>query len=199
MVKKLKNELKHMLANNIKGYILIVCVFFAGMTLSYVLNITSGLESEIKLYINDFLASVKNYSADSNATFLSAMSGYLKGILLLMLMSLSVLGSVGTLAYVFIKGFSYGIVLTSMLSVMESKAILLFLCLILPHCLILAPCFLAYSLFCMKNAYSVSKGVKDIKMRIIMPVIYGIFSLAVLSAAALVQAYLEPLLTRVVI
>ena len=199
MVKKLKNEIKQILINNLKGYILIIGVFLAGMALSYILNVSSGLESEIKLYIDDFLSAVKNYNADSDTTFSAAITGYIKVACVLFLMSLSVVGSVGTLVYVFIKGFSYGIVIFSVISIMGLKAVLMFLCLIVPHALVLIPCFLAYSLYCMKNAYSVSKGVKDIKARIVMPLIYGVFCVAFSGVAALIQAYLEPLLTRAII
>lgn len=198
MVKKLKSELKQIISDNTKGYILIVGVFIAGMVLSYILNVTSGLESEIKLYIGDFISGVKNYNMDSDTTFSLAMTGYIKGICILFLMSLSLLGSVGTLVFIFVKGFSFGIVIISIFNIMGYRAILLFLCLILPHTIILAPCFLAYSLFCMKNAYSVSKGVKDVKARVTMPIIYGILSVAFLSVASLIQAYLEPLLIRMI-
>lgn len=199
MVKRLKSELKQIIINNLKGYILIFCVFIAGAVLSYVINISSGIEGEIRLYINDFVSAVKNYSTDSDATFSTAMLGYVNAIVILFLMSLSVVGSVGTLAFVFVKGFSYGIVLISMFSVMETKAVLLFLCLILPHALVMIPCFLVYSLFCLKNAYMLTKGAKDIKSHIIKPVVYGVFCLCFLSVSALIQAYLEPLLTRVII
>ncbi len=199
MVKRLKSDLKQIIIDNLKGYILILCVFIAGAVLSYVINVSSGIESEIGLYINDFMSAVKNYGTDSDATFSAAMLGYINGIVILFLMSLSVAGSLGTLIFVFVKGFSYGIVLVSMFSVMETKAILLFFCLILPHALVMMPCFLAYSLFCLKNAYMLTKGAKDIKSYIIKPIIYGGFSLCFLSVSALIQAYVEPLLTRIII
>jgi len=199
MVKRLKDEIKQIIINNIKGYILIIAVFFAGMVLSYILNISSGLEGEIKLYIDDFLSAVKNYNADSETTFKTAMTGYIKVSCVLLLMSLSVIGSIGTLAYVFIKGFSYGIVIFSIIAIMEKKSVLMFLCLIVPHSMVLFPCFLAYSLFCMKNAYLVSKGIKDVKARIVMPLVYGVFCVSISGVAALMQAYVEPLLTRVFI
>ena len=198
MVKKLKSELKQIILDNTKGYILVLGVFIAGMALSYILNVTSGLESEIKLYINDFISGVKNYNTDSDTTFSLAMMGYIKGICILLLMSLSLLGSAGTLVFIFIKGFSFGIVIISMFNILGYKAALLFLCLILPHSIILVPCFLTYSLFCMKNAYSVCKGVKDLKTRVIMPILYGILSVAFLSIASLIQAYVEPLLIRMI-
>lgn len=199
MVKRLKSDLRQIIINNLKGYILILCVFVAGVLLSYVINVSSGIESEIRLYVNDFVSAVKNYSTDSDATFSTAMLGYVNEIVILFLMSLSVVGSVGTIVFVFVKGFSYGIVFISMFSVMETKGILLFLCLILPHALVMMPCFLAYSLFCLKNAHTLSKGAKDIKMNIIKPVFYGFFCLCFSSISALIQAYVEPLLTRVII
>lgn len=199
MVKRLKSDLKQIIINDLKGYILILCVFIAGAALSYVINVSSGIEGEIRLYINDFVSAVKNYSTDSDATFSTAMLSYVNGIVILFLMSLSVVGSIGILIFVFVKGFSYGIVLISMFSVMETKAILLFFCLILPHALVMIPCFLVYSLFCFKNAYMLTKGPKDIKSYIIKPIVYGGFCFSFLSVSALIQAYVEPLLTRVVI
>lgn len=198
MVKKIKSELKKVISENLKGYILISGFFIAGMVLSYILNVTSGLESEIKLYISDFISGVKNYNTDSDTTFSLAIMGYIKGICILFLMSLSLLGSVGTIVFVFVKGFSFGIVIISLFTIMGYKAFLLFLCLMLPHWIVLAPCFLTYSLFCMKNAYSVSKGVKDLKLRVAMPILYGILSIAFSSVAALIQAYIEPLLIRMI-
>ena len=199
MIRRLKSEIKQAVISNLKGYILICGVFLAGVILSYILNISSGLESEIKLYIDDFISAVKNCNADSNKTFSLAMLDYIKVSCVLFFMSLSVLGSVGTLIYVFIKGFSYGIVIISLFSILETRAVLFFLCLILPHSLVLAPCFSTYSLHCMKNAYSVSNGVKDIKARVVMPLIYGFFCVAFSSVAALIQAYIEPILTRIII
>ena len=194
-----KAEILDVLKRNLKGYILICGAFVAGVALSYILNISSGSEGEIKLYIEDFLSAVKNYSADSDKTFSIAFLGYIKVSCILFLMSLSVVGSFGTLLYVFIKGFSYGIVIISSLYIMGAKALLLFLCLILPHSLVLIPNFLAYSCYCMKNAYSVSKGIKDIKAHIFMPLLYGVLCVAISSVAALIQAYFEPVLTRILI
>ncbi len=199
MIEKLKHEIKQVLSNNIKGYILIFAVFFAGVALSYILNVSSGLEGEIKLYIDDFFMAIKNYTVDSEKTFSIAILGYLKAVCLLFFLSLSVIGSPGALFYVFFKGFSYGIVFVSSFYVLGPKAFLLLFCLVLPHASILVPCFTAYSLYCVKNAYSFSKGTKNIKARAIMSFVYGICCLALSSVAALIQAYVEPLLARAII
>ena len=199
MIKKLKNELNHIIISNLKGYLLVLGVFLSGVALSYMINISSGAEGEIKHYIDDFVLSVKNYSTDSESTFSTAMISYIKGVGILLCMSLSVAGSVGALIYVFVKGFSYGIVFGTMFGVMSIDALKLLLCLFLPHSIVMIPCFLMYSLFCIKNAYLISKGVKDIKSRIVMPIVYALIATSVLSVSALIQAYFEPLLTRIII
>ena len=185
--------------DNLKGYILILATFLAGVALSGVLNISSGSEEEIRLYLNDFISNVKNYSTDSSKTFNIAMNGYIKYICILFFMSLSVIGSIGTLVYIFIKGFSYGIVFISVANTMGTKSLLLFLCAIFPHSVILAPCFLAYSLFCVKKSYSVSKGIRDLKSGVLVPFLYGVLCILISGTAAIIQAYLEPILMRAMV
>lgn len=199
MRKKLKDELSYLIKNNLRGYILIIGVFLSGFMLSYALKSSVGAEEEIKHYIEDFLTSVRNYSTDFNTTFRLAMLGYVESLVILYFLSLSVLGSAGTLVFVFLKGFSYGIVLISSFAVVGNSAIGLFFCLILPHVIISLPCFLGYSHHCFMNAYSVLKGVKDFKKRVLMPLVLGVVSLGFLSVAALIQAYFEPILTRAIL
>ena len=199
MAENLKILIAKNIKDNLKGYILILGMFIAGVALSGVLNISSGSEEEIRLYLNDFISNVKNYSTDSAKTFNIAISGYIKYICILFFMSLSVIGSVGTLAYVFIKGFSYGIVFISVANTMGAKSLVLFLCTIFPHSIILVPCFLMYSLFCVKNSYYVLKGIKDIKSGVLVPFLYGILCIFISGTAALIQAYLEPILMRAIV
>ena len=199
MIENLKKAILQTVIENIKGYILIAGVFLAGMALSYILNISSGAEEEIKLYLEDFVSTVKNHSTDSLKTFSIAMSGYVKLIFLFFLMALSAIGSVGVVGYIFIKGFSYGVVFTSVFSMMGAKAILLFFCLMFPHILVLIPSFGTYSLFCLKSSLSVSKGIKNLKQSIIMSLFYGVICVMFSGVASLIQAYLEPILIRVII
>ena len=197
MTEKLKRILIETVKTNARGYILICAIFAAGVVLSCFLNISVGSEAEIKLYINDFVSNVKKYSTDSFETFSIAMSGNVKLSVVLFLLSLSVIGSLGIPALVFMKGFSYGAVFVSLHNMMGAKSILFFACSILPHILISAPCFCAYSLHCIKNAYSVSKGARELKSVIVSPLVFGILSVLFLNISALIQAYFEPILIRI--
>ena len=90
MIDKLKKELLKLMQMNLKGYLLIASVFFAGVILSAILNISSGSEEEIKLYISDFISNVKNYTTDSRKTFSIAFFGYVKFIIFAFLYGLTV-------------------------------------------------------------------------------------------------------------
>lgn len=199
MIEYIKTRIAKNINENLKGYILILAAFFAGAVLSGILNISSGAEEEIRLYLNDFISNVKNYSTDSTKTFTIAMSGYIKFICILFFLSISVIGSAGTLIYVFVKGFSYGVVLISVVNIMGHKAFAFFMCLILPHSLITAPIFIMYSLFCVRNSYSVLKGISDFKSGVFLPLVYGVVCVLISGTAALVQAYLEPILMRMIV
>lgn len=198
MLKSLKYEIKRFLQENIKGYILISAVFLSGIALSYILNASYGSEEEIRIYLEDFLSSVKNYSIVPDKVFSTALIGYIKEIVILFLLSLSVVGTPGVLVVIFLKGISYGVVMIVTTKILGAKSVLLFMALIIPHAILLVPCFLLYSSHCIKNAYQILIGTKDIKSRILAPLLYGGATVAVASVASLIQAYFEPLLVRAV-
>ena len=116
MIDKLKKEIKIILSENIKGYILIVAVFISGAILSVVLNYSVD-NTEMNLYVNDFITNVKNYSTDSIKTFKNSLTGYFKFGTFLFLMSLCAVGYIGILGSVFIKGFFYGTVIDALFKI----------------------------------------------------------------------------------
>ncbi len=194
----LKRVIVETIKENVKGYILIIGVFFAGIALSYILNISSSTEEEIRLYLSDFITTVKDYTIDSTKTFNIAIGSYLKLYLFLFLMAVSSIGTVGVLCFIFVKGFSYGVVISSAFAAMGGKAMLLFFCVIFPHILILFPFIITYSLFCLKNSYGILKGFKNMRNNVFLPFIYACICIAFSGIAALIQAYLEPILIRLI-
>lgn len=196
MIDKLKKTLLRTVQINAKGYILVGGIFLAGVILSAILNISSGSEEEIKLYINDFISNVKSYSTNSAETFRIAMSGYIRFAIFAFLMSVTVIGNIGLLMYVLIKGFSYGAVFTALSNTTGSDSILFFLSAILPHILIAAPCCICYLFYCAKKSYSIFRGTKDIKQNVLFPLLYGGVCVLLLSVSALIQAYIEPIFIR---
>lgn len=197
MIDKLKKEIKIILSENIKGYILIIAVFISGVILSVILG-SSDDNTEINLYLNDFISNVKNYSTDSVRTFKNSLLGYFKFGAFLFFMSICAVGYIGILGTVFIKGFFYGTVLDALFKISFSKGSVVFFSCVFPHNIIAMPCCVIYSLACIKNAQGLSKGTKNIKSIIIKPLLSGILYCLVISTGALVQAYIEPMLIRMI-
>ncbi len=198
MIDKLKKEIINNIKINARGYILIIGVFVAGLILSVIVNISSGSEEEIRLYVNDFIENVKNYSTDSGETFNIAFTGYIKLIAFSLLMSLTMFGFVGIYIYVFIKGFSYGSVFVALTGMGSSMGCLFFLTAIFPHILVSAPCCIYYLLHCIKKSHQIPKGMRNTASTTISSLLYGCLCMVFLSVGALVQSYLEPLLIRII-
>lgn len=197
VIDKLKKEVKIFLNENIKCYILIFAVFISGVALSFVLGYPEN-NAEINLYVNDFISNVKNYSTDSVTTFKNSMMGYFKFGLFLFFMSICTFGYVGILGIIFVKGFLYGTLLGALFKISFSKGILIFLTCVIPHNLMAMPCCVIYSLVCIKNAATISKGTKNIKSTILKPLLSGGLYCLAISTGALVQAYFEPMLIRMI-
>lgn len=198
MIEKLKENVKNILKDNFKGYTLIVLIFVFGAILAKIINPFENDNMEMSIYFDDFVSNVKNYGMDSFETFKNSIRGYSKFVIITFLMSMCIWGYVGILTLVFIKGFSYGIVFSTLFELSQMKGIAFFVCAVLPHTLIVFPCCVAYLLFCIKNSAKISKGTKDVKITLIQPLVFGLVSLFVLSGGALIQAYVEPFLIRVI-
>ena len=198
MNNQIKMRIRELLHDNIKGYILIGATFIAGAILSSVLNITTGSEEEIKMYISDFISNVKKFSVDSQKTFRLSIVGNVKLIAIFFLMSTSVLGGIGLLAYTFIKGFSYGAVLGALIDAFDIKTSIFVICAIIPHLLICVPCVASYLLFCFKKSYTIETGFININSTLLKSFIYAILCVAILCAASFVQAYIEPVFLRMI-
>lgn len=198
MIDKLKKEIINNIKINARGYILIIGVFVAGLILSVIVNISSGSEEEIRLYVNDFIENVKNYSTDSGETFNIAFTGYVKLIAFSLLMSLTMFGFVGIYIYVFIKGFSYGSVFVALMGMSTYKGYSFFIAAIFPHILVSAPCCIYYLLHCIKKSHQIPKGMRNTASTTISSLLYGCLCMVFLSVGALVQSYLEPLLIRII-
>ena len=196
--KQIRTYIYEIVSENIKGYILLIAVFFAGMILSSILSITSGSEEEIKIYIADFISNVKNYGVDPQKTFQLSMRDNIKQIVIFFLMSTSVLGSIGILMCTFVKGFSFGAIFGALTGTLGIKMALLLLCVVSLHLIVSVPCFASYSLLCLKNSYIPKIGLKNISANLLRMFLCGILCIVILCVSSFVQAYLEPFLLRMI-
>lgn len=194
MIKAFKVYIRRNIEENSKAYILLLIAFVAGFVLAAVLQGDKMAEEEIRLYIQSFFSGMAQDGTSGGRTFSLSMLSYLRYAVILFISSVTVIGAPVVPLLVGIQGFSFGTVVCSTVSVFGAKAYLLFLCAILPHILISAPCSLAYSCRCMKNAYDLFLGDRNMKKNLLLPLLSGTVFLLSISLAALVQSFIEPLL-----
>lgn len=194
MIKTLKAHIRKHIEDNSKAYILLLIAFAAGFALACLLQRDKMAEEEIKLYIQNFFSGIAQAGTSGGRTFSLAMLAYLRYAVILLVSSVAVIGAPVVLILIGFQGFAFGTVICSTVSVFGAKAYLLLLCALLPHILISAPCSLVFSFRCMKNAYDLFLGDRNIKTNLLLPLLYGALFLLCISLAALVQAFVEPFL-----
>ena len=197
MIKFIKNKLNEIVKSNLKGYILLMLIFISGFTLSVFIekNIT---EEEIRLYFTDFFNDVNSYGTDGIKTFNASITGYIKIAFFMLLSSLTVIGAPVIIIYTLIQGISLGTVIICLFKTFGIKAFLIVLGAVIPHSVIYVPCYLIYSFFCLKNSFRFLQKKNDIKSAVIVPFIYSVSFVSVISIASLIQGYIEPLFIKLI-
>lgn len=194
LIKELKAIIKNTIEENLKIYILLGVVCLLGIIVAIMAHTKPVAEEEIRIYITEFMGDLEHAGTDGMKSFYYAMLAHIRFVVVMLLSSLTIVGVPIVLIYILCIGFSYGTVLSSLFAVFSGKALLFFLCAMLPHLLISLPCCMAYSCYCMKSAYFLFLGKRNFKKNCVSPFLTGIFFLLVMSVAAMVQAYVEPIL-----
>ncbi len=181
-----------------KLHICIMASFLIGGVCAAVFTFTMPVLSceELLLYLDDFFQNMHQKGADSVALFKASLFMSFKNFGLLLLFSLMVIGAPFIVAFTAVRSFMHCFTLFFLFRLYGIRAALFILAGMLPHYLLIIPCYWFLSVTCLKFTASLFKGRGDFKTclsgycaRVIV-----LFILAVL--AALLQAYVEPLLIR---
>lgn len=198
MIKKLKKQIVMLAANNLKGYVLLSMIFAFGVFFAFVFGTKTVGEEEIKLYFTDFVSNVTNAGTDAIQTFHLSMTNYVRFAAVMFLSSVTIIGAPVVLLYTLVKGFSFGTVICCLFKAFGAKAFLIVLCAVLLHVLVAAPCCMVYAFHCVKGSCALSAGNAHWKKNLMIPFGFGLLFLCVVSIAAFIQAYIEPLFIRLI-
>ena len=197
LINQIKTKLKILIEENLKGYILLSVVFIAGAALASLQNFQTT-EEEIRLYLKDFMQNVISSGTNLSGTFNVSYIGYVKIFALMLLASLTVIGAPVVLIYTLFEGFSFGTVISCLLKTYGVKGVLIFLCSMLPHLIFAVPVCLGYSAYAMKHSVKLITHKNDLRSNILNPILMCVLFLCIISIAALVQGYIEPILIKLI-
>jgi len=199
LIKKIKSYIAVLIENNLKGYILLSAIFVAGVVLAIIFGAKTVGEEEIRLYFSDYIQSVKNSGTEPISTFNLSMKGYIEFALVMFVSAVTVIGVPLSLIYIFIRGYSFGTVICCLFKAFSARAILIILCAVIPHYIIAMPLCMAFGMYSVKKTAGLLSGGISVKRNLLIPFLISVCFLCSVSIAALVQAYLEPLLIKLIL
>lgn|GEM_PF-1684508 len=184
-----------------KGYYICIFVaFFLGVILAGVSVVTmpEATSKELLLYLNDFFQNIRENGADSTVLFKAGLMQNVRSFVFLFLSSVMVIGGPFIVAFAVLRGFMHGFTLIFMFRLYGIRTTLFFLLGMLPHELILFPAYLFLCVLCLKFSLSLSRGKQHLKAGLaqIAGKFLGLFALTFM--AALLQAYVEPMLIQLI-
>jgi len=185
---------------NIKFIICILASFTIGGIFAAVFAFTLPELSckELLLYLEDFFRNMEHSGADSAALFRSGLLSNLKNFGFLFFFSVTVIGPPFIAAFAAVKGFMHCFTLFFMFRLYGVRAVAFFLLGMMPHYLLLIPCYGILCTVCLKFSLLLLHEKQELKKNIsrLLLTLVCLFLLA--TMAVLLQAYIEPLLIRLI-
>jgi len=202
-VKRIRN-----LSSVLPGYIhhhtafiiIIAAAFLVGLIAAIVFGAQAPTDTidELRLYLDDFFHNMDQSGADPVALFKTGFTMHVINFLFLMLCAIILIGVPLVAFFVAIKGFMHGFTLFVMLRIYGFKTLLFILLGMLPHYVILVPCYLLVCLLCMKFAGSMYQDTHEAKTNFLHFLLALLILFMFALMATLLQAYVEPVLIRLI-
>ncbi len=193
-------NLLHAVTSDARYYICILASFVVGGVFAAVFAFSLSELSckELLLYLGDFFQTIDENGADAAALFKASLILNLKNVGFLFFVSVMVIGAPFVAAFVAVKGFMHCFTLFFMFRLYGIRTLLFFGVGMLPHYLLLIPCYLFLCVVCLKFSITLVREKHELK-RILPRFILMLSCLfAVSIMASLLQAYVEPLLIRLI-
>ncbi len=193
-------DLVLLVKENYKLHICILIAFLVGCLLAALFAFTlSPLAcEELLLYFSDFFQNISETGTDAGLLFKTGLLRNLQNFLVLFLFSVMVIGAPFIAGFVTVHSFVHSFTLFFMFRLYGAKTLLFILAGILPHYLLLIPCYLFLCVSCLQFSLSLLKDRQEPAKKISILLGKLVFFYLLSIMAALLQAYVEPLLIRLI-
>ena len=196
-MRNIKRVIEEHITRNVKIYFILIIIFLLGLIIGLIVvnNSSPEQETEITIYINNFVSELKNGSKlDYFKLLKSSFANNLFLVITLWFMSSTVIGIPIVYGMVGYKGFCMGYTISSVvLSLGTGKGIAFALSSMLIHNIILIPCMLAVATSGINLYKSIIKDRRkeNIKIEIIRHTVFCLIMLAIMAVGSLVETYIS--------
>ncbi len=180
--------------------LVILSAFFIGGVFAAVFAFTLPelSEKELLLYLEDFFRNIKGNGTDATALFRHSLLSNLQNFGIFFCLSVMLIGAPFLAIFAGVLGFMESFTLFFLFRLYGIRAALFALLGILPHALLLAPAYLLALSTSLRHAVTLFGEGKELKTRIIRLALTLLSLFALTIGASLLQAYIEPLLIRLI-
>ena len=196
--------LQHMQENR-KEYIIAILILLTGLIFGVMMinNVNQNQEEQITSYLGAFLAALKEEHQINRFALLK--NSILNNLILataLWFVGLAVIGIPLVFGIIFLKGFSLGYAIASVIAMLgAAKGMTFSIFGLFLQNMITIPCVLAIGVSGMKLYKSITKGYRkeNIKTEIYRHTIFSCFIFILLCVSSLIEAYLSTVLLELII
>ena len=205
-MKKYMDKLKSNIRINKNLFVFLVVIVAVGIAAGsiFVTILNTDDKTMVSEYLNNFLSSLSGNNLNYNGTLVNTLIFTIGAAILIWLLGISIIGFVLILLFIFIKAFSLGFSVASIIVNFNFKGVLMALAYIVPHQIINMMIYLLISSYALVLSYKLinsftKKKNFDFKTVFNRYSFILLFSLIILFISVLYEVYLSPKLINFIV
>lgn len=189
------NKVKRHFKENVKSYFILFAILLLGLIvgIAFINHANNAQKEQISNYISGFTTTIKDSKIDYWVLLKNSIMSNIKITLIIIFVSMSLFGTIGSYIISFYKGFSLGYTISSIIAVFGvAKGLTFAMSLILLNQLVYIPAMI-YLIICSNKFYRkiVNDELNDTKLEIIRYIITVSITVILFLLSSLIETFIS--------
>lgn len=189
------NKVKRHFKENVKSYFILFAILLLGLIvgIAFINHANNAQKEQISNYISGFTTTIKDSKIDYWVLLKNSIMSNIKITLIIIFVSMSLFGTIGSYIISFYKGFSLGYTISSIIAVFGvAKGLTFSMSLILLNQLVYIPAMI-YLIICSNKFYRkiINDELNDTKLEIIRYIITVSITLILFLLSSLIETFIS--------
>ena len=189
------NKVKRHFKENVKSYVILFAILLLGLIvgIAFINHANNAQKEQISNYISGFTTTIKDSKIDYWVLLKNSIMSNIKITLIIIFVSMSLFGTIGSYIISFYKGFSLGYTISSIIAVFGvAKGLTFSMSLILLNQLVYIPAMI-YLIICSNKFYRkiINDELNDTKLEIIRYIITVSITLILFLLSSLIETFIS--------
>ncbi len=189
------NKVKRHFKENVKSYFILFAILLLGLIvgIAFINHANNAQKEQISNYISGFTTTIKDSKIDYWVLLKNSIMSNIKITLIIIFVSMSLFGTIGSYIISFYKGFSLGYTISSIIAVFGvAKGLTFAMSLILLNQLVYIPAMI-YLIICSNKFYRkiINDELNDTKLEIIRYIITVSITVILFLLSSLIETFIS--------